>query len=118
MDRAPVQCSGGHAGYIPVRDSDFFFVLCLCLVDHFSHFPCFFFHQFACSVKTKSLFLKMSQIYVVLLKEKMHIYLTIGFGEADLSVTIFPSNCKDRRKTVLSIFSGRLIAELQFKILF
>ena len=29
-----------------------------------------FFHQFACSVKTKSLFLKMSQIYVVLLKEK------------------------------------------------
>ena len=54
----------------------------------------------------------------MLLKEKMHMYLTIGFGEADLSVTIFPNNCEVRRKTVLSIFSGGLIAELKLKILF
>ena len=99
-------------GLIAIRDSDVF--LCPTLVScwslHFSHFPCFF-HQFACWIKKKSHFLKTWQIYVVLLKERnvtqdrKHMCLTIGLGaKADLSIAIFPSNCKVKRKTVLSFF--------------
>ena len=71
----------------------------LCHVDKFTfHIFLAFFHQFACSVKKKSHFLKTWQIYVVLLKEhnvmqdKKHMYLTIGLGVQDFGWSR-PFNC-------------------------
>ena len=49
VDRVLARCSGGHR-FNPVRDSDFFFVPCLCHVDQFT------FHTSLPSLNSPSLF--------------------------------------------------------------